>query len=327
MQKRHILLFLLISIYSISGAQTYPEQIREFVNLIPESRILVNYPNPSSLMKGKRSRVILFALPNGNSIEQTAGKTLKTGDDWHFDIQHIAAQTRFLRQKDKSVNYIVVYLEASMKAWTSYAAKYTDSPLLFTKLVDTVQNIVSNLTNGIASLSKQDIILSSHSGGGRFLFNYISGVSVIPKNIEKIAFLDSVYGFEDSLHTRKLMDWLEQSTKHKLSVISYIDSTVVYNGKPIVSPTGGTGYRSNLMYSKFKVNGVEFNVIKDTSFVKYNSKWVNIKIWIKENPQGKIYHTVIVERNGFIQTVLSDDKKEGRGYSFWGSRAYSNFIE
>lgn len=323
---RAIFLFLFVLYFTHSGAQTYPEQIREYLNLIPESRVVINYPDESAFIKEKRTRIILFALPNGNTIEQTAGKILNPGEDWHFDIQHIAAQTRFLRQNDKSRNYIVVYLEASMKAWTSYAAKHPDSFKLFPKLVDTIQYIIENLANGKAPIKEQDIILSSHSGGGRFLFNYISGVEKIPVNIEKIAFLDSVYGFEDSLHTHKLINWLKESAKHKFSVISYIDTTVILNGKRIVSSTGGTGYRSNLIYKKLNESGMNFKVRRDTSFVKYNSKSGNVKIWIKENPTGQIYHTILVERNGFIQTVLSGDKNERKGYIFWGERAYTPFL-
>ncbi len=324
--RGQILFFALILFSSSATAQMYPEKTAEFVNLIPDSRVVVNYPDDNSFLKGKRTRVIFFALPNGNTIEQTAGKQMLPGDDWHFDIQHIAAQTRFLRNSDKSHNYIVVYMEASMKAWTSYAAKHPDSLLLFPKLVDTLQGIIANLTNGKAPVKKQDIILNSHSGGGRFLFNYISGVSAIPSNIEKIAFLDSVYGFEDSLHTRKLVQWLKESARHKLAIISYIDSTVVINGKHVVSSTGGTGYRSDLMFKKLSGAGINFSNSRDTVFVKHNEPGGRVRIWIKENPTGNIYHTVLVERNGFIQTVLSGDKKEGKGYVYWGERAYSNFI-
>src|SRR3954469_25253623 len=33
--------------------------------------------------------IIFYALPNGNTIEQTIGCRLRDGLDWHFDIQHI----------------------------------------------------------------------------------------------------------------------------------------------------------------------------------------------------------------------------------------------
>ena len=52
---------------------------------------------PLHLNKQGETYLVLYALPNGNSIEWTKGKKIKSGDDWHFDIQHIAAQTRFVR--------------------------------------------------------------------------------------------------------------------------------------------------------------------------------------------------------------------------------------
>lgn len=62
------------------------------------TRILINAPLQGF---GEKDKVLLvfFALPNGNTIEQTMGKNLQKGDDWHFNIQHIAAQTRFLRHQ------------------------------------------------------------------------------------------------------------------------------------------------------------------------------------------------------------------------------------
>ena len=44
----------------------------------------------------KPTHLVVYTLPNGNTIEQTAGAKLVEAMDWHFDIQHIAAQTRLL---------------------------------------------------------------------------------------------------------------------------------------------------------------------------------------------------------------------------------------
>ena len=74
--------------------------------------VTININAPLHLNKKGRTFLVLFALPNGNSIEWTKGKKMKPGDDWHFDIQHIAAQTRFVRNVDKKNNYIIVYLMA-----------------------------------------------------------------------------------------------------------------------------------------------------------------------------------------------------------------------
>ena len=53
--------------------------------------------------------IILYALPNGNSTAQTMGRKLAPGDDWHFDIQHIKAQTAYIRTELPEKNIAVVY--------------------------------------------------------------------------------------------------------------------------------------------------------------------------------------------------------------------------
>src|SRR5215204_4827152 len=41
--------------------------------------------------------IVLYVLPNGNTTAQTMGKRILPGEDWHYDIQHIKAQTSFIR--------------------------------------------------------------------------------------------------------------------------------------------------------------------------------------------------------------------------------------
>ncbi|OFY39227.1 MAG: hypothetical protein A2X18_04195 [Bacteroidetes bacterium GWF2_40_14] len=306
------------------------EESFELTDLIPESRIVVNCPKKELINSRLPTKIVFFALPNGNTIEQTAGKLTTPADDWHFDIQHIAAQTRFLMENDTKHNYIVVYLQASMKAWTSHAAKYPESPKLYTHLVDTVCSIIAAW---YVPLRKQEVILSSHSGGGRFLFNYINGSEKIPSMVRGIVFIDSSYGYEDSLHADKLADWVKSSKRNTLAVFSYIDTTVVLNGKRIVSSNGGTGYRSKMMSEALINRGVKLRSSQDTTFCRFvgkggrEIKGAKVQILIKENPTGKIYHTVLVERNGFIHSLLIGSPLEEKGYRFWGERAYSTFIE
>jgi len=57
----------------------------------PGTRILINAPL-TGFSDDDRVLLVIYALPNGNTIEQTTGKRLKEGDDWHFDIQHIGAK-------------------------------------------------------------------------------------------------------------------------------------------------------------------------------------------------------------------------------------------
>jgi hypothetical protein len=51
-----------------------------------------------------------------------------------------------------------------------------------------------------------------------------------------------------------------------------------------------------------------------------------ISIYFKENPERAIYHTVQVERNGFIESICSGTGYERKGYTYYGERAYSEYI-
>lgn len=44
-------------------------------------------------------------------------------------------------------------------------------------------------------------------------------------------------------------------------------------------------------------------------------------------PSGKIYHTILVEKNGFIHQMLFNSKFEERGYRLWGERSYGGLIK
>lgn len=305
-------------------------EVVQYDNLIPDCRVVVDYGVAGNQ---KPETFVIYALPNGNSIEWTAGKKMQPGDDWHYDIQHIKAQTEFLRNADTSRHYIVAYLEASMKAWTAHAARYggtvTDqnpkglySCALYPELVDTLIQMAGERMGS----NPAEVVLASHSGGGRFVLNYVAGVDRIPQEVTRLAFLDSNYGFEDSLHTAKLTDWLKNSPEHKLAVFAYVDTTVVLNGKRIVSATGGTGYKTEEMYRSLANTGAfVFQKQADTCLQEMRSG--NILLLKKENPQGEIYHTVLVERNGLIHSLLFATPLEEKGYRFWrNGREYESFI-
>jgi hypothetical protein len=47
----------------------------------------------------------------------------------------------------------------------------------------------------------------------------------------------------------------------------------------------------------------------------------------EENPERKVLHTVQVEKNGFIESLLAGTKLEGVDYTYFGERAYTRFIK
>ena len=87
-------------------------------------RVVINEPEAQT---SKPVLLVLYALPNGSTIEQTVGKRIQPGDDWHFDIQHIGAQTRFLREKIADRNLVVAYLENDLKSWPAWRRKHGDA--------------------------------------------------------------------------------------------------------------------------------------------------------------------------------------------------------
>lgn len=223
----------------------------------------------------KKILLILYALPNGNSIEWTIGKKLKPGDDWHYDIQHIGAQTRFLRENYPDANIVVTYLMTYGKSWPKWRREKENSHLIIKSLVDSLSSMFQSLNT--------KIVLSGHSGGGSFIFGYLDSVEKIPSFIERVTFLDCNYGYEDSLkHGKKLIEWLIESNEHYLSVIAYNDTEVKINGKNIVSPTGGTYVRSKMMKDRLEKYFV-FADESDKVFTRYKALNGRIRFRLKES--------------------------------------------
>lgn len=287
------------------------------INYNPEVRIVINAPSIASFDPAKKVGLALFALPNGNTIEQTAGKVLKTGDDWHFDIQHIAAQTRFIRQHVSDYNLVTVYLESTQLSWPTWRGKYANNAAIIANIIDSVKNMFKSYS--------PFVVLTGHSGGGSLTFGYMNGVTNIANDIERISFLDSDYNYDDT-YGLKIYNWIKASTKHYLSVIAYNDSVALLNGAPIVSATGGTWYRSKMM-KNYLANYYTFTTEIDSNFIKYTALNGRIKFLLKQNPQKLILHTVQVELNGFIQGMVSGTAAEGVGYTYYGARAYTPLVQ
>ncbi|MGB4844787.1 MAG: hypothetical protein WBP16_10000 [Ferruginibacter sp.] len=315
----------LISSFTVSLAQLIPgfKQTALFDEqelTIKEqwNKVLVNINTPLQFNAKGKTHLVFYALPNGNNIEWTKGKKLKEGDDWHFDIQHIAAQTRFVRNFDKKNNYIVIYLMAEQKSWPAWKRSTADSIYIIKQIVDSITNLFKTFN--------PKIVLNGHSGGGSFIFGYLDAVEKIPDNVERIAFLDSDYGYEEANHKNKLIDWLQQSKTNKLLVLAYNDSVVIYNGKPLVSSAGGTWYRSRLMQRNLS-EAFQFKAKTDTSFIRHAALNERMLFILKQNPGALIYHTEQVAKNGFILSLLSATKfNRKKHFTYFGERSYEEYI-
>ena len=297
------------------ASSNYGEWTRE-IKLPDEVRILVNAPAQASFATNKPVLLVFYALPNGNSIEQTVGKKLQAADDWHSDIQHIGAQTRWLRNVVTNKTIVVAYLEASMRSWPAWRKKHGDQRIA--EILDGVR--------GIFSGSKTEVVLASHSGGGSLIFGYMNAVQKIPSDVKRIAFLDSDYGYDSKLHAEKIKSWLAASGENHLCVIAYQDYLALLNGKSFVSENGGTWGRSHAMLDDL---GGPFRFTSRTNggLEFFSTRDRQVEFLLKENPERKIFHTVQVERNGFIQALLAGTADEGKGYEYFGERAYTNWIQ
>jgi hypothetical protein len=262
----------------------------------------------------------MYALPNGNSIAQTMGKRINTGDDWHHDIQHIGAQTRFLRARLHR-NVAVIYLEADTKSWPAWRKSHSDK-----SIGEMAANLYQTVSAMFPSL-KPHLVLSGHSGGGSFIFGYINSCAQLPPWLERIAFLDADYGYEPQAgHTKKLAEWLNADERHFFCVLAYDDAAALLNGKPFVTPAGGTWGKSHLMQREMGAI-FKFNCATNEQFETCSALVGRLQLILKTNPEKKILHTVQVERNGFIHGMVSGTTNESKGYEYFGDRAYADFIK
>jgi hypothetical protein len=290
------------------------------------ARVLEIYPGvtativaPAHLDASKRIDLILYALPNGNSTAQTIGRKLVEGMDWHFDIQHIGAQTRALRTRGIP-QAVVVYLEADSKSWPQWRQSrgYERANKRIVEIVDQVRTAIGNPSHLV-------VTLTGHSGGGSFMFGFIEGQDSIPSWVERIAFLDANYNFDYS-HGEKLVKWLRQNPRNTLVVLAYDDRNIMLDGKKVVSDSGGTWRASSRMMNYLR-EPFSFAVDTIAPFVRYHAP--QIEILLHPNPENRILHTEMIgEMNGYMHAMLvRRDGYDRASFVLKPARAYSQWVE
>jgi hypothetical protein len=294
----------------------FQERITSFT-LENEVMLSINAPAAECFTPEKKVWLVFYALPNGNTTAQTIGKTIQPSDDRHFDIQHIGAQTRFLRDRIHDRVIVVVYLENALRSWPAWRRKFGDQQI--PEILATVKNLFAAYT--------VEVVLDGHSGGGSLLFGYFNTVDKIPDDIVRLAFLDSNYAYgRPQGHLDKIAAWLKASDNHFLCVLAYNDAVALLDGKPFVSAEGGTWGRSHAMQRDL-AEFFPFTTRTNADFQRFSALGGRVQFVLKENPERKIFHTVQVERNGFIHSLLSGTPYENDGYEYFGPRAYEQWIE
>jgi hypothetical protein len=297
-------------------SHSFNERIASFT-MEPEIRVQINAPTLQSVVPTNTVLLVFYALPNGNTTEQTIGKAIQPGDDWHYDIQHIGAQTRFLRSVLPHKTIVVVYLENNLKSWPAWRKKYGN---------ELIPEVISSIKKLFAT-NNTHVVLNGHSGGGSLVFGYLNALEKIPDDVLRIAFLDSDYAYDRALnHNQKLAKWLSSGSNRYLCVLAYNDAASLLDGKPFVSAAGGTWGRSHAMQTDL---AEEFTFTSHTNknFECFSALNGRVQFILRDNPERKVFHTVQVERNGFIHSMVSGTTNENKGYEYFGERAYSRWIE
>ena len=296
------------------ASDSFDEQVR-WTTLESGVRVFVNARRELSL---KPRRLVVFATPNGNSIEQTLGCQANEGIDWHFQIQHVAAQIRALRAIDADHEWILAVVQGSKLSWPMFRKENPSAAAIIHEIVQSLKS----------DCNAQDVVLSCHSGGGAFLWEYIAKVESIPAEISRIIFLDANYSYSDEVgHGERLLKWLNASADRKLIVVAYDDREIELNGKKVVEPDGGTWRASERMFTRFR---------RDTSLKESELGLFRhvvglsgqIQFFVHRNPDNKILHTALVgEMNGVLSSLTLGTPLEWSWGQFGGPPAFSKWVQ
>ncbi len=283
-------------------------------------RLRILAPGVDKIDPNNPTHVVFVATPNGNTVEQTLGCRISEGMDWHFDIQHIAAQHRKLQSVNARENLILVCLQAEIKSWPAWRKKHDDNAVK-------IRNVMANVFASIP-LEFPTVTLASHSGGGSFMLGFINFSDGIPDWVDRLIFLDSNYGYtNDEKHGEKFINWLAGDAQRRLIVIAYDDREITYKGKKVVSDTGGTYRATHRMLDRFKQEG---DIVEGEGhgFHTFDALDGRARLMIHPNPQNIILHTRMVgEMNGYLHAMTLDTPEQNQWGTFGGPRAYMDWTQ
>lgn len=292
----------------------------------PNIRIHVNAPSDdtSHSLDEQRpappaTRLIVYALPNGNTIEQTLGCAMREGLDWRYDIQHVAAQVRLLRSLMPDERIVLLCVEAEGLSWPNWRRNHANANAVLSGLVADWRKRYGG--------PNARVTLTAHSGGGSLISGVIEATDQIPTFIDRIAELDANYSFDAALHAGKLRDWLRDDAPRCFIVIAYDDREITLDGKRVVGPEGGT-YRATARTRDALRQYFPLLQSQRTPFTESIGLAGRVRLYVHENPENKILHTALVgEMNGLVHSLTLETPHEEKWGKFGGPRAYARWIQ
>jgi pimeloyl-ACP methyl ester carboxylesterase len=280
-------------------------------------RVCLLSPPTLDSNRSRDRRLLVYATPNGNSIEETLGCVRDSTTPWRFDIQHVAAQFRKWRSLDRHHEWILAVVEAPQKSWPNYARHKPDAAKAIAKLIASLQE----------AAGAERFSLAAHSGGGSLLFNFLDSHKELPTTLERLIFLDANYSYSaERQHGDKLLQWLRADATHRLVVLAYDDRNVELNGKRVVGPDGGTYRASHRMLERFR-RDIELDEREQGPFFQASGLDGRLEFLVHRNPQNKILHTALVgDMNGLLYAMAQGTPVATDWGKLGGPRAYSDWI-
>ena len=301
------------------GGRNFGEQSR-WAAMEEGIRLYVNAPG--TMDAAKPTLLVVYATPNGSSIEETLGCAKGNGVGWKFDIQHVAAQVRRFRELDSRRNIVLAVTEAPGKSWPAFRQSRMDAN-------EVIRRVLDEAAKGLVGGGIKTV-LTGHSGGGSFIFGYVNGAATIPDSVERIVFLDANYAYSDEekdRHGDKLLAWLSGDEERRLVVIAYDDREIVLDGKKVVGPQGGTFRATQRMLGRFRKD-VEVKEGAAGSFNHFSALDGRAQFFVHPNRENRILHTALVgEMNGLLHGLTLRTNLEGKWGAFGGPRAYEKWVQ
>jgi hypothetical protein len=253
---------------------------------------------------------VIYATPNGSTLEQTLGCGKADELDWRFDIQHVAAQIRRYRELTPQENVVLAVVQAEGMSWPAWRAEHKDHAARIKALVEMIRDQTPGPNVHVA--------LTGHSGGGSFLTGFLNAHDGIPDYIDNISYLDANYSYSDAeKHGDKLLTWLKGGDNRRLAVIAYDDREITLNGKKVVGPDGGTYRGTGRMIKRF-AKDIPLSESKNGDVATGTGLNGRLIFRVHTNPQNKILHTALVgEMNGLLAALGAAPFGEPRAYDKW----------